>query len=202
MEQSGVCAFVTFMTADAMPKSVASLWKEKRKRWCVHRGLSPDATPENIKDALGEAELRRFQRLVSSEYQRALDRGAGECILVWPEISGMVVSAMQFHHERSGRLFDFVVMPNHVHLLFQPHQGVSLGKVLNSIRSYSAREINKILGRKGTFWDREPFDHLVRSMHYFRRYQQYIQANPMRAGLRSDQAWLSSSRTEKFQNIG
>jgi type I restriction enzyme R subunit len=185
LEQPGVCAFITFMLADAIPRSVAGEWKNKRACWCRQRGLPADAQIEEIRQILGDIELRRFQRMVSASYHRALDRGAGSCLLVQSDLSKILSDALHFHDGRSGRLFDYVIMPNHVHVLFQPSPEKSLRSILESVRSYSARQINQRIGRKGSLWDREPFDHLVRSLRYFRRYQHYIRANPVRAGLSS-----------------
>ncbi len=72
----------------------------------------------------------------------------------------------------------FSIMPNHVHVLVSPKQGVSLSQILHSWKSYSAHEINKELGRKGTVWQDENFDHIVRSVEQFSLYQQYIRENP------------------------
>ena len=55
-----------------------------------------------------------------------------------------------------------VVMPDHVHLIFRIPGGLSLSAVLQSLKGYSARAINALLGRKGPFWLDESFDHIIR----------------------------------------
>lgn len=189
-DQPGVCAFVTFMLRDAMPKSVAADWQKARECWCIHRGIPTNSSSSDVLERLGPIHFQRFQRFVSNAYGKSLDRGAGECLLAQKDCAAIVLEAIEYQHTRRGHIFDFVIMPNHVHLLFQTFPDVRLKTVLSSIRSYSARCLNQHLQRKGAVWDKEPFDHLVRSEHYFRRYQQYIRANPQRAGLKEGQVVL------------
>jgi putative transposase len=58
-------------------------------------------------------------------------------------------------------------MPDHVHLLAQPLPGeketfINLGKIIKSIKSYSARQINQLRGRQGSLWQAENYDGIVR----------------------------------------
>lgn len=183
-EQPEVCYFVTFMARDAVPKAARERWERKRKIWLRGHGYSPDLSREELLELLPPEKRRSFERMLSADYQRTLDGGSGECLLAKSNLRRHVVEALVYHADRTCHMADYVVMPNHVHMLLQPFADESLKKILGSIRSYSAREMNKELGRKGPFWAREPFDHMVRSRHHFQRYQQYIRANPRRAKLR------------------
>lgn len=87
-----------------------------------------------------------------------------------------------FHHSRV-MVGDYVVMPNHVHALLTPLTGHELEDILHSIKSYTANEINRSLGRTGTFWQKESYDHVVRDFDQLEAYQQYIAANPTKAKL-------------------
>ncbi len=76
----------------------------------------------------------------------------------------------------------FVVMPNHVHLLGTPNVG--LPKLMKSLKSVTARRANRMLALTGTpFWQEESYDRLVRDGTEFDRIQNYIEQNPVRAGL-------------------
>ena len=79
------------------------------------------------------------------------------------------------------RLDGLVVMPNHVHLLITPK--IALSEIMRRLKGSSAREANKSLGRLGTFWQEESYDHLVRSDVEFGRIKSYILENPVKAGL-------------------
>ena len=58
---------------------------------------------------------------------------------------------------------DFVVMPNHVHLLAAFATEEALKEQCDSWMHYTAFRINQANGEKGKLWQEEPFDHLVRS---------------------------------------
>ena len=70
----------------------------------------------------------------------------------------------------------------------------SLSGILQSWKGFSAREINRVLGRKGPLWMDENFDHTVRSSEQFAHFQRYLAANPVKARLREDEyyLWLQS----------
>ena len=70
----------------------------------------------------------------------------------------------------------------HVHLLVVPY--ISPTRFLQSLKSYTARQANKLLGRTGEpFWQRESYDHWVRDEAEHRRIISYIENNPVKAGL-------------------
>ena len=78
-------------------------------------------------------------------------------------------------------------MPNHVHWLVLPLQGVALESILQSVKGWSARQINRLLERKGALWQKESFDHIVRGSNQLERIREYIAQNPEKSGLRPDE---------------
>jgi type I restriction enzyme R subunit len=95
-------------------------------------------------------------------------------------------SLLHFDGDRY-QMGDFVVMPNHVHLLamFPSFQAMKLQ--CRSWKKFTAGEINEALGQRGQFWQDESFDHLVRSEMQFEYYQWYIAENPVKARLTTGQ---------------
>ena len=91
-------------------------------------------------------------------------------------------SLLHFDGERY-RMGDFVVMPNHVHMLAAFASAESMRKQFDSWLHYTAFRINQTLGEKGHFWQQEPFDHLVRSTEQYDYLRNYIADNPTKAGL-------------------
>ncbi|HUR98602.1 MAG TPA: hypothetical protein VMZ26_11110 [Pyrinomonadaceae bacterium] len=57
---------------------------------------------------------------------------------------------------------------------------------MKSIKGYTAREANKILNRKGSFWEAESYDHEVADDEEFNRIVRYVLNNPVKAGLVKD----------------
>ncbi len=92
-----------------------------------------------------------------------------------------------FENGRKIDLYASVIMPNHVHLLFTALEGeraepYSLAEIMKGIKGVSARNINKLLGRKGQLWQDESFDRIMRANEFQEKFD-YIIANPIRAGL-------------------
>ncbi|MBU0473321.1 MAG: hypothetical protein KKF62_04085 [Bacteroidetes bacterium] len=56
-------------------------------------------------------------------------------------------------------------------------------KILHELKKHTALESNIILGRQGTFWQHESYDHVVRNIAELRRIVNYILKNPVKAGL-------------------
>ncbi len=77
----------------------------------------------------------------------------------------------------------FVVMPDHFHWMFSLKEQASLSTCVNSVKSLSAREINRFLGRHGKVWQRGFYDRAIRRTDDLERVARYIVANPLRAGI-------------------
>jgi len=126
---------------------------------------------------------------------RLLDNArAGPLYLRMPEIAKMMVIAIRYQDGRHFDLHNFVVMANHVHLLITPR--ISVSKLMQSLKRFTAREGNKILDFTGRpFWQDESYDRLVRDEVEFRRIAHYIVMNPVKAGLAAtpeDFLWSSA----------
>src|SRR5437764_691801 len=100
-------------------------------------------------------------------------------------------------------LYVAAIMPDHVHLLFEPQvkdQGEkaetvfwSLTEILHGIKSSTAHRINKAAGTNGPVWERESFDRLIRSESDLREKFDYICRNPWDSGVArqgEDYPWL------------
>ncbi len=90
-----------------------------------------------------------------------------------------------------------VVMPDHVHLVCTPlvvdGETVALHAILKTIKSVSAHRINRALKRKGSVWQEESFDHVLRSSESLEQKIAYILDNPVRRGIvsmRGEYPWV------------
>lgn len=84
--------------------------------------------------------------------------------------------------EERLRSLAWVVMPDHVHWLFELGDG-SISQCLQAFKSRSARVVNEIVGRAGPVWQAGFYDHRVRSHEDLRSQARYIVRNPLRRGL-------------------
>jgi REP element-mobilizing transposase RayT len=126
----------------------------------------------------------------------ALDQGHGRRELANPEVAQLTQTALlRFDGERYA-LLAWCVMPTHVHALLEPKSGHKLGQIVHSWKSYTAKEANRLLARRGSFWAADYFDRFMRDEDHLTRTAAYIEANPVKAGLcagitdwRSSSAW-------------
>jgi REP element-mobilizing transposase RayT len=167
--QDNVLAFVTWRLADSLPHVKLQEIEEKQKTFlCDH----PEPWSEEI--------LRLYRKNVSREMEAFLDSGCGSCVLKDESIRKEVEDALCFFDGRRYRLHGFVVMPNHVHVLFELFSGYPQTKVLHSWKSFTATAINKALGRQGQLWQDESWDRLIRNEKHYRNCLEYIQNNNVR----------------------
>jgi REP element-mobilizing transposase RayT len=128
-----------------------------------------------------------------------LDRArSGPLYLRRPEVAELMVSALLYGQDcmKYYELHAWVVMANHVHLLLTPF--VEMTKITHSLKRFTAREANRILGLTGPFWQEESYDRLVRNAGEFDRIVRYIECNPVKAGLvlaPADFPWSSAARS-------
>ena len=174
-DQSGATAYVTFRLADSIPRAKLDEWKAERDEW---RSAHPEPWSED--------DWREYQTRFLDRIERWSDRGYGRCLLRDPEVRTIVSDAFEFFDEERYRLDHFVIMPNHVHLLVRPFGEWRLSQLLHSWKSFTANQINSRLGRSGTLWMDERFDHLVRSVTQLDIFHRYIVENPQKARLSED----------------
>lgn len=167
-EQRAVWYFITFRLADALPRAVIEDFQRERDRWKESHNPPP----------LSRDELAEYRRLFSERYEALLHAGSGACVLRDPHLAGIVRNALSHFEGQRYILDEYVIMPNHVHVLVKPLPGHGLVAILHSWKSFTANRINRHIGRTGQLWQHESYDHIVRSeaaLHAFRR---YIRANP------------------------
>jgi putative transposase len=173
--------FITIRLHDSLPQSVLAHIKQELKL----------RKPENIS---------RETFLLA---ERFLDKGCGACFLKRRDIAIIVRDTLLRFHEVRYRLYTWVIMPNHVHLLMRALEGFSLDRIMHSIKSYSALAANRELGRSGFFWMRESFDRYIRDEEHFGRAFRYIENNPVKAKLcGKPEEWEFSSAWERRQLAG
>jgi len=179
--QWGATYFVTSHLADSVPAALRDEWRQRRDAWLAAHGVSEaEALPDELRQA--------YHREFTATFHALLDAGHGECILARSECAEILIARLLAGHARAYRLDAWVVMPNHLHELVEPAKGTLFGAIVKSWKGGSAREINALLERQGTLWQKEPFDRIVRSEVQMEHFRRYIGANPAKAGLRSGYA--------------
>ena len=210
--REGATYFVTFRLWDSIPKEVWERFCQERLRWLQHRlSASSDHSVEgaeqrsvsrltrnNWKEVLSklpQKDSEEYYRRFHKRMDTLLDSGSGACWLGRPRTALVVSETLRFFDGQRYILGDYVIMPNHVHVLVTPVNETALEKITHSWKSYSAKEINKAIERRGQVWQHESFDHIVRNEYRLDRFCQYIAENPKRANLNPGEFVLYQNST-------
>jgi putative transposase len=103
-------------------------------------------------------------------------------------VAGLVAESLRHWDGERHDLLAYCIMSNHVHLALTPLPDIegryhSLTAIMQSIKGYTARKCNDILGRSGAFWEHESYDHWVRDADELQRILRYVVNNPVKARL-------------------
>ena len=182
--QAGAVVFITFRTCDSIPQEVLNRWDREKQEWVKTRGLDDGRKWSDVLPTLGEKDQAAFTKYFERCREDFFDGCHGECLLKTPALAQIVNDSLLHFDGVRCRMGDFVVMPNHVHLLAVFSSSEALNEQCDSWTPYTAAKINRAIGSKGKFWQQEPFDHLVRSVEQYDYLRKYIADNPSEARLR------------------
>jgi putative transposase len=87
----------------------------------------------------------------------------------------------QGRHEHKYELHEFVIMPDHFHLLITPW--IALERAMQLIKGRLAFRAHNDFGVQPPIWQKSFFDRRVRDAQEYERYRAYIHQNPVRKGL-------------------
>jgi len=127
--------------------------------------------------------------------ERELDEGFGACGLRQPPIATLVQDALLHFDGERYRLLAWCLMPNHVHVVIEMIDAQSLSDIVRSWKTFTARLVNKRLGQSGPFWHADYFDRYMRNERHFSQTVEYVENNPVKAGLvqaPADWTWSSA----------
>jgi REP element-mobilizing transposase RayT len=79
-----------------------------------------------------------------------------------------------------------VILSDHVHLLIQPNEGMKLSAIMKGLKGVTARKINLMRRARGSVWQDESYDRIVRHYDEFMEKLNYMLMNPVKAGLTDD----------------
>jgi REP element-mobilizing transposase RayT len=191
----GATYFVTFRLADSLPREFrVKLDAELLALKCIadipicaspHSSLAPFTA--QLKPGLDRERRRRIELW--------LDRGTGACWLKDARIATAACTTLKFFDGQRYELREWVIMPNHVHVVVRPVNDWTLNAILQSWKLKIATDANKILGKTGQrFWQPESFDRVIRDADEMLRVRRYIRRNPVKAGLcTKEEQWKWSS---------
>ncbi|MFZ5948551.1 MAG: Eco57I restriction-modification methylase domain-containing protein [Stygiobacter sp.] len=195
-QQKDVWYFVTFRLADSLPREIVEHIKKERELW-LEQHQKEENKPYSVE------ELKEYYRLFSERIENILDDCKGSCLLREEKIAKIVADALLFFQNKKYVLDDWVIMPNHLHILVKPINGHTLPEITHSWKSFTANEINKLTGKSGQLWLHESYDHIVRNEAAFYAIKNYIRNNSIKANLKLPncaQSWTYEQYTSRSED--
>jgi len=181
--QPGTACFMTWRLGDSLPEVVLQRFRRERARLLRTYNLDTNANWQAAIGKLPHAVAGQLRWALFECWDEGLDEGHGACWLKRPDAAQIVAESLLYADGESYLVSDFIVLPNHVHLIAAFADDEGLRRPCESWKRHSATRINRLVGRSGEFWQVEAFDHLIRSPEGFDYYRQYIANHPRCAKL-------------------
>jgi len=180
-QEPGATLFITFRLADSIPYEVKSRLNDElllRKEL-----LEKNKSAEQVKDL-----RQQYQKEIFGRWDKELDFSQkGPLWLRIAPVAELVCNAIHYRDGKEYTLDAYCIMPNHVHIVCTPltinNEPKYISTIMHSLKGYTARKANLVLGRTGCFWQHESYDHLVRNPEDYYRIVDYVLNNPAKAGL-------------------
>jgi len=227
----GFAHFVTYRLAKAIPVAKLREWRDRRDS-LLHRGLPADESQTAFRERLhkqffaaydNDLDTRCTRNWLTDDRVAAMVRenlyhqhGRKYQLLAWCVMPNHVHVVLQ-PLERTGSEVNRVddAGPEVSGRLAACHYESSsaggetvdrlgpLSTIMHSLKSYTANRANEILRRTGAFWQPESYDHWIRDLDELERVVQYVNQNPVVAGLcDSPLNWRYSSAHDRFVRDG
>ncbi|MCP9766439.1 hypothetical protein EGI22_00875 [Lacihabitans sp. LS3-19] len=192
--------FVTFNLVEAIPLKVLKEWNKEFKIQKKSIELFSSNPAEDL-DKLSKQDFAKRDKYLDAAQN-------GENWLKKDEIAQIVSDSIHFWDKRIIDLFCFCIMSNHVHLVFrildinEVDSPKYLDEIMHSIKLFSAKKCNVVLGKTGQFWQHESYDRLIRNDDEMIRILIYVLNNPVKAGLvKSHEEWKWTYLAERFKSV-
>ena len=172
-QQAESMQFVTFRLGDAMPAGKLRRWKDEHGIWLNHH--PKPWTPEQ------ESE---YHQQFTRKLEHWLDEGAGSCLFKESGPRELLETTLMRDHEVRAFHHAWVIMPNHVHLLFTACARLEV--LMKTWKGVSARRIGK-----GSIWQKGYRDTIIRDAGHFANAVRYIRRNPVKLRAGTFTLWQS-----------
>jgi len=189
-QQPGQAYFVTFCIKDAVPpKALASYTRQLKQLYTdMEIAKQINADEETL------SAIKQKSRIVINKYMKAFDdllhlQTKMIVNLSKEENTTVVLNALRFWEGKRIENHAICVMSNHVHWVFrvfdkdEKGNQVYLQDILQSVKRFSANQLNELENSKGTIWQAESYDTTIRDMRHLNTAINYTLNNPVKAGL-------------------
>lgn len=202
-QQSDQAYFVTWSLKDAIPPKALESYSSQIKQLKMDIDIETEKSNDLDKLNILKQQLVFVRRNFLKAYDDILHLQSKYSIdLSKPVNSKVVIDALCFWEDKRIRNYAICVMPNHIHWVFcvlkndENSQPVYLQDILQSVKRYSANQLNALEGLKGSVWQSESYDTTIRNELHLHNAIEYTINNPVSAGLVRD--WWSWGGTKLF----
>ena len=189
-QQSGQAYFVTYCLKDAVPPKALESYSIKLKQL----SSDIDSAKSNKADEKIISELKIEYSIVRKKYMKAFDELLHlqtEYIvdLSKQENTQVIIDTLCFWEGKRIENYAICVMSNHVHWVFrvldtdENGEPIYLQDILQSVKRFSANQINKLERKTGSLWHNESYDTTIRDDLHLHNAINYTIENPFSAGL-------------------
>jgi len=99
-----------------------------------------------------------------------------------PRAAELIMDVLHHYLEQEKySLHEFVIMPDHLHLLLTPAAEVSLERAMQLVKGGFSFRLGK--AKRGVVWQESFTNHRIRDEQDFEHHAEYIRMNPVRVGL-------------------
>ena len=186
--------FITYRLWDSLPKS----------QWRI------------ISEQVAKVPEERRRTYMGHLMEEWLKTGSGCGILTAPDVYPIILDDWFQHNKTAYEILEWVIMPNHVHLLIKQYSGYALKDIINNWKSYTSHKIKETASYRraiannpefvDSVWFPNYFDRMIRGSNHNRKTRQYILDNPIGLTWRhktveKSEDWPLSSATEQWKEL-
>jgi REP element-mobilizing transposase RayT len=189
--------FITWRLAGTMPARILNIFRQLK---------ASEKNLNTIRDLkMIEAENARLFRLYNEYDLNMASWHTPGFSLNDEALAAIVTGAFHFYAGEKYELHAYCVMSNHVHLLIRALKRKNgdyyhIADLVRDLKRHTASEMNKMLGRRGQFWDDHYFDRIIRNERNYLAVVGYILQNPVVAGLvGKSEFWKDSFYDPKYK---
>jgi len=148
--------------------------------------------------------MRKKREFVEGAFYHVTSR-TNDKIRVFEDRRGRKIMLMVLEEAKKKFRFllaNFCVMPTHIHLLIKPEEGSNLDSIMQWIKTRSAIRWNFVNGSKDHMWGDRYFARVIKDPQEFEKIMDYIDQNPVKAGLSSSpENWLASGAFYRLHGV-
>jgi len=188
--------FITWRLAFTLPAHILALFKEL--------SAMPN-DPETIltKEQIEKSNAYLYKLFIDFDNELAAMPSVGFS-LNEDKIAEIVTQSFHYFDSKRYELHAYCIMSNHVHLLLRALKNDSgeynrIADIVQSLKRWTAREINRFRGKRGQVWNHYYFDRIIRDPENYENVVSYMLNNPVKAGLvNSHEKWRDSYFNASF----